>query len=163
MSRSKDDKTHVYSRRSNTDVDQRDDAQDDGTQFGGGDDGTQFGGGDDGTFTSQANEQDAGESAVDTEAAPVREDGGGETGDESKTRKHMTLSIQVSNRLTRTGYIWLILGLVIIIISSFIAIWSASPSPPRITSRGCGSLGSMVENRISDPSGFHCIETWENC
>ncbi|KAL6585039.1 hypothetical protein OROMI_004328 [Orobanche minor] len=51
------------------------------------------------------------------------EDGGGdEAGDESKTRKHMTVPVRITNYLTRTGYLWpvLLIGLIIVIISSVI-------------------------------------------
>ncbi|XP_022844663.1 uncharacterized protein LOC111367831 [Olea europaea var. sylvestris] len=45
-----------------------------------------------------------------------------ETGDESKTRKHISIAMRVTNYLTRTGYLCpiLIFGLVIIIISSLV-------------------------------------------
>lgn len=54
--------------------------------------------------------------------AGILEDGGDETGDESKTRKHISITLRVTNYLTRTGYLWpiLVVGLVIVIILSVI-------------------------------------------
>ncbi|KAG8379977.1 hypothetical protein BUALT_Bualt07G0145700 [Buddleja alternifolia] len=48
--------------------------------------------------------------------------GGGEIGDESKTRKHVSVAMRVTNYLIRTGYLWpiLVIGLIIVIISSVI-------------------------------------------
>ncbi|KAK6153642.1 hypothetical protein DH2020_013281 [Rehmannia glutinosa] len=56
------------------------------------------------------------------DGATVEEDGSGETADESKTRKHISVAMRVTNYLIRTGYIWpvLILGLAIVIISSLV-------------------------------------------
>lgn len=57
------------------------------------------------------------------DGASANEEGGGEeTGDESKTRKHISVAMRISNYLARTGYIWpiLIIGLSFVIISSFI-------------------------------------------
>ncbi|KAL2516190.1 hypothetical protein Fot_30182 [Forsythia ovata] len=62
--------------------------------------------------------------------AQFTDDGGGgaddeaneEKGDESKTRKPISVALRVTNYLTRTGYLWpiLIFGIVIIIISSLV-------------------------------------------
>lgn len=45
-----------------------------------------------------------------------------ETGDESKTRKHISMAMRLTNFLTRTGYLWpiLVIGLLIVIILSVI-------------------------------------------
>ncbi|GFP85654.1 hypothetical protein PHJA_000709100 [Phtheirospermum japonicum] len=56
------------------------------------------------------------------DGATVVEGGGAETADESKTRKHITSAMRVTNYLIRTGYLWpiLILGVAIVIISSIV-------------------------------------------
>ncbi|KAJ8535935.1 hypothetical protein K7X08_034336 [Anisodus acutangulus] len=50
-------------------------------------------------------------------AAPVSDDG-----DESKTRKHISLGTRVTNYLIRTGHLWpcLLIGLVIVVVTSFV-------------------------------------------
>lgn len=55
-------------------------------------------------------------------AGPAEGDGDDVTGDESKNRKHMSIAMRVTNYLTRTGYIWpiIVIGLIIIIILSVI-------------------------------------------
>ncbi|GER52686.1 hypothetical protein STAS_30143 [Striga asiatica] len=45
------------------------------------------------------------------------EDGGGEAGDESKTRKQMPAVVRIANYLTRTGYLWPILLIVLIFVA----------------------------------------------
>ncbi|KAL6559904.1 hypothetical protein OROGR_005021 [Orobanche gracilis] len=52
----------------------------------------------------------------------AEDDGGDEAGDESKTRKHMAVPVGITNYLTRTGYLWpiILIGLIIVIISSVI-------------------------------------------
>lgn len=54
-------------------------------------------------------------------ATPVSDDGD-ETGDESKTRKHLSVATRVTNYVIRTGHLWpcLLLGLVIVVATSFV-------------------------------------------
>ncbi|KAL3618296.1 hypothetical protein CASFOL_038617 [Castilleja foliolosa] len=56
------------------------------------------------------------------DGATVLEGGGAEIADESKTRKHITSAMRVTNYLIRTGYLWpiLIVGVAIVIISSIV-------------------------------------------
>ncbi|KAK4413852.1 hypothetical protein Salat_2798000 [Sesamum alatum] len=56
------------------------------------------------------------------DGASGEDDGGDETADESKTRKHISVAMRVSNYLIRTGYIWplLIMCIAIVIISSLV-------------------------------------------
>ncbi|KAK6125007.1 hypothetical protein DH2020_041281 [Rehmannia glutinosa] len=56
------------------------------------------------------------------DAGAAEDEGGDETGDESKTRKHISMAVRITNYLTRTGYLWpiLVIGLIIVIISSVI-------------------------------------------
>ncbi|KAL0463867.1 UNVERIFIED_CONTAM: hypothetical protein Slati_0274300 [Sesamum latifolium] len=56
------------------------------------------------------------------DGASGEDEGGDETADESKTRKHISVAMRVSNYLIRTGYIWplLIMCIAILIISSLV-------------------------------------------
>ncbi|PIN12242.1 hypothetical protein CDL12_15144 [Handroanthus impetiginosus] len=52
----------------------------------------------------------------------AEDDGGDETADKSKTRKHISVAMRITNYLTRTGYMWpvLIMALAIVIICSLV-------------------------------------------
>ncbi|KAH6832450.1 DNA-directed RNA polymerase subunit beta [Perilla frutescens var. hirtella] len=81
------------------------------------------------------------------------DDGGGdETGDESKTRKHISIAMRVTNFLTRTGYLWpvLVIGLLIVIIVSVI-----------INSRDLVCISASTSDHISRLRffGFDALES----
>ncbi|XP_019223756.1 PREDICTED: uncharacterized protein LOC109205496 [Nicotiana attenuata] len=62
------------------------------------------------------------ERALSSRRAPPFSDDGDDDGDQSKTRKHISVPTKITNYLIRTGHLWpcLLIGLVIIVLTSFV-------------------------------------------
>lgn len=88
-----------------------------------------------------------------TDDAAFFDDGAAdETGDESKTRKHISMAMRLTNFLTRTGYLWpiLVIALLIVIIFSII-----------INSRDLVCISASTSDHISRLRffGFDALES----
>lgn len=76
--------------------------------------------------------------------------GGGEAADESKTRKHMSVAIRVTNYLTRTGYVWPVLVTTVAVVAIYTLVVRSRDLVPSSSTNGISRLFFPIDGVESD-------------